>query len=112
MLELTTYEECDENCILLKELDIIHQLLPCELDTIPIPKASINESTTIVELSKSHNLHVNPKLSSTQIKQLTELLQKHEKDFAWDYGDMKGLSPTLCTHRIYIVEGCLLLHQP
>ena len=25
---------------------------------------------------------------------------------------MKGLSPTLCTHRIYINEGCLPLFQP
>ena len=112
VLELTTYEECNECCILLKEPDIIHQLLPCELDTSLISEASIINSTTTIELSKGLNLHVNPKLSSTQMKQLTNLLQKHEKAFAWDYGDMKGLSPTLCTHRIYINEGCLPLHQP
>ena len=70
------------------------------------------ESTTTVELSKGHKLHVNPKLTSTQMEQLKELLQSHEKAFAWDYGDMKGLSPTLCTHRIYINEGCLPLYQP
>ena len=55
MLELTTYEECDENYIFPKELDIIHQLLPCELDTSPIYEAAIIESTTIIELSKGHN---------------------------------------------------------
>ena len=82
MLELITYEKCNESCILLKELNIIHQLLPCELDTSPISEASIINSTTIVELSKGHNLHVNPKLSSTQMKQLTDLLQKYEKAFA------------------------------
>ena len=62
MLELTTYEECNESCIFLKEPYIIHQLLPCELDTNPISKATIIESTTIFEISKGHNLHVNPKL--------------------------------------------------
>ena len=46
------------------------------------------------------------------MEQLKEFLQRHEKDFAWDYGDMKGLSPTLCTHRIYINEGFLPLRQP
>ena len=81
VLKLTTYEECNENCILLKEPDIIHQLLPCELDTSPIYAASIVESTTIVELSKGHNLCVNPKLLSTQMEQLTKMLQKHEKAF-------------------------------
>ena len=46
------------------------------------------------------------------MEQLIELLQRHEKAFAWDYDDMKGLSPTLCTDRIYINEGCLPLCQP
>ena len=109
MLELITYEECVENCTLLKEPNVPHQPLPCELKANPISETAMIESTTTVELSKGHNLHVNPKLTSTQMEQLTELLQKHEKAFAWDYGDMKGLSPTLCTHRIYINEGCLPL---
>ena len=65
VLELTTYEECNESYILFKEPDIIHQLLPCELDTRKIFEATIIESTTTIELSKGHNLHTNPKLSST-----------------------------------------------
>ena len=68
VLELTTYEECNESCILLKRLYIIHQLLLCELDTIQISKASMIESTTTIELSKGHNLHVNPKLMSIQME--------------------------------------------
>ena len=62
MLELTTYEKCDENCTLLKENDILYQLLLCELDTSPISEVSMIESTTTVELSEGHNLHVNHKL--------------------------------------------------
>ena len=68
MLELITYEECDENCTLRKELDVLHQPLPCELKASPIFKTAMIESTTIVELSKGHNLHVNPKLTSTQME--------------------------------------------
>ena len=112
MLELITYEECDKSCTLFKELEIICSLLPCELEASPISEISMIESNTIVELSKGHKLHVNPKLTSTQMEQLKKLLQRHEKAFAWDYGDMKGLSPTLCTHRIYINEGFLPLRQP
>ena len=67
MLELTTYEEYDDNCTLLKEPNILHQLLPCELEASPIFEAAMIESTTTVELSKGHNLHVNPKLTSTQM---------------------------------------------
>ena len=68
VLELITYKECDENCTLLKEPDILHELLPCELEAIPISKAIMMESTTTVELSKGHNLHVNPKLTPTQME--------------------------------------------
>ena len=92
-----------------QEPDITHQLLPCELDITLISEASMVNLTTTVELSKGHNLHVNNKLSAQQMIQLIELLQKHEATFAWDYEDMKGLSPTLCTHRIYINEGCMPL---
>ena len=65
VLELITYEECGEHCTLLKEPDILHQLLPCELEASPISKASMIESTTTIELSKGHRLHVNPKLTFT-----------------------------------------------
>lgn len=64
ILELITYEECDKNCILSEKLDIINQLLPCELDVTPITKVAMMNLTTIVELSKGHNLHVNSKLST------------------------------------------------
>ena len=112
MLELITYEKCDENCTLLKESNILHQLLLCELEESPISKSSMIESTTTVEPSQGHNLHINPQLTLTQMEWLTKLLQRHEKAFAWDYGDMKGLSPTLYTDRIYINDGCLPLYQP
>ena len=31
VLELITYEECDQGCFLPKEPDIVHQFFPCEL---------------------------------------------------------------------------------
>ena len=81
VLKLITHEECDENCTFLKEPNILHQLLLCELEENPISEAAMIESTATAELSKGHNLHVNPKLSSTQMELLTRLLQKHEKYF-------------------------------
>jgi hypothetical protein len=31
---------------------------------------------------------------------------ENKEAFTWDYTDMKGISPELCTHRIYIKEDC------
>ena len=70
VLELITYEECDKSCTLFKEPENICSLLPCELETIPISKNAMVESTTTVELSKGHKLYVNSKLTSTQMEQL------------------------------------------
>lgn len=68
MIELITYEECDKSCTLFKELEIICSLLPCELEASPISIFFMIESTTTVELSKGHKLHVNPKLTSKQME--------------------------------------------
>ena len=51
-------------------------------NTSPISKAMMVDLTTTVELSKGHNLHVNPKLIPIQMEQLKKLLQRHEKAFA------------------------------
>ena len=74
VLELITYEECDKSCTLFKEPKILCSLLPCELETSLISEVSMIDSTTTVELTKGHKLHVNPKLTSTQMEQLKELL--------------------------------------
>jgi len=60
VLELITYEECDKNYTFLKEPKIICPLLPCELEENTIFKATMIDSITTIELTKCHNLHVNP----------------------------------------------------
>lgn len=62
LLELTTYEEFNENWFFPKELDIIHQLLLFKLNTSPFSEATMLDLTTIVEFLKGHNLHSNHKL--------------------------------------------------
>ena len=41
-----------------------------------------------------------------------KLLLENKEAFAWDDTNMKGISPELCTHQIYIKEGCRLVCQP
>jgi hypothetical protein len=40
------------------------------------------------------------------------VLQKHNDAFAWDYSDMKGIYPHLCTHHIYNKEGYRPIYRP
>ena len=43
---------------------------------------------------------------------LTLVLKKHKIAFAWDYSDMKGLHPELCTHHIYTKDDCRAIRKP
>ena len=65
-----------------------------------------------IEIEPRKTLNINPDLTNNEKQQLIKLLQENKEAFAWDYTDMKGISPELCTHRIYIKEGSRPVCQP
>ena len=82
-----------------------------ELKPEKLPQTSTAKSIT-VEIEPGKTLNINPNLSDAETQQLLSLLHKNKEEFSWDYTDMKGISPELCTHRIYIKEGARLVYQP
>lgn len=40
------------------------------------------------------------------------MLRENLDAFAWSYKEMKGVHPLVCTHHMYINEGCKLVQQP
>eukprot|EP00253_Pinus_taeda_P020748 PITA_20748 len=66
----------------------------------------------IVEIEPGKTLNIKPNLTDDQKQQLMKLLKENKEAFAWDYTDMKGISPELCTHRIYTKEGSRPVCQP
>eukprot|EP00253_Pinus_taeda_P020816 PITA_20816 len=65
-----------------------------------IPVTSIANSK-IVEIEPRKTLNINANLTSKQEMKLIHVLRKYKEAFAWDYPDMKGIDPQLCTHHIY-----------
>ena len=59
---------------------------------------------------KTLNINKNPEKS--QQEKLVKILQRHSSTYAWEYTDMKGISPMTCTHHIYIEENCKPIRQP
>ena len=55
-----------------------------------------------MEIGLGKELNVNNALSHSQQEAMLQLLQENQNAFDWDYIDMKGLDPMLCTHKIYI----------
>ena len=40
------------------------------------------------------------------------MLREHIDAFSWIYNETKGVHPLVCTHHIYIKEGCNPMCQP
>ena len=55
---------------------------------------------------------ISSSLSEDQESQLLVLLRKHTRAIGWTIADIKGISPTVCTHRIYLEEDVKPSRQP
>jgi len=76
--------------------------------TIPVTSVA---NSKIVEIEPGKTLNINANLTSEQETKLIHLLRKYKEAFAWDYLDMKGIDPQLCTHHIYIKKDARPVRQ-
>ena len=91
-----------------------------KIDNIPSSSMAPNTTSTLqgdstireVEIEPGKTLKIGSTLSMQQIEMFTLVLNKHKTAFAWDYSDMKGLHPKLCTHHIYTKYNCTPLRKP
>jgi hypothetical protein len=61
-----------------------------------------NSTIKTIEIHPSKTLKINTNLTDKQEHKLLVVLKKHIVAFAWDYKEMKGIHPSICTHHIYI----------
>ena len=76
-----------------------------------IPVTSVANSK-VVEIEPGKTLNINANLIPNQETKLIHLLRQYQEAFAWDYPDMKGIDPQLCTHHIYIEKDVRPVFQP
>eukprot|EP00253_Pinus_taeda_P024641 PITA_24641 len=69
-------------------------------------------NSKIVEIEAGKTLNINSNLTSEQKMKLIHVLRKYKEAFSWDYPDMKGIDPQLCTHHIYIEKDARPVRQP
>ena len=51
-------------------------------------------------------------LSASQKNSLLGILKKNKQAIRWKITDLKGISPVVCTHHIYLEEEANLVRQP
>jgi hypothetical protein len=77
----------------------------------PQTSATISSKSIPIEIEPGKTLNINPNLTVAETQQLMKLILEHKEAFTWDYTNMKGISPKLCTHCIYIKEDCRPIYQ-
>ena len=55
---------------------------------------------------------ISDKLSDEETAKLIDVLEKHRAVFGYSLQDLKGISPTLCTHRIPIDPSEIASREP
>ena len=51
-------------------------------------------------------------LSNPQEVSLLQILYRNKKAIRWKISDLKGISPTVCTHHIYLEDESKAVQQP
>jgi hypothetical protein len=74
-----------------------------EVDLKPLPKGLKYE---FLGPHKTYPIIVSDELSPEENEKLLILLKKHRKVIGYSINDLKGLSPTFCTHRIPMEYQC------
>ena len=58
-----------------------------------------------LELPKNKPVIISARISDAEEQRLLEILRKHKESIAWSIEDLKGISPSICMHKILIEEN-------
>jgi hypothetical protein len=76
-----------------------------------IPTTTIHNNKPI-DISPGRSLNINANLDEQQQQKIIQVLSKYQQAFSWEYSDMKGVDPQLCTHHIYVEKDAWPIRQP
>ena len=58
-----------------------------------------------LELPRNKPVIISSRLSDAEEQRLLEILRKHKESIAWSIEDLKGISPSICMHKILLEES-------
>ena len=58
-----------------------------------------------LEQARNKPVIISGRLSDAEEQRLLEILRKHKESIAWSIEDLKGISPSICMHKILIEES-------
>ena len=58
-----------------------------------------------LELLKSKPVIISARLSDTEEQKLLKILKNYQESIAWSIDELKGISPSICMHKILLEEN-------
>ena len=55
-----------------------------------------------LEMLKNKPVIISARISDAEEQRLLEILRKHKESIAWSIEDLKGISPSICMHKILL----------
>jgi len=91
------------------ELDKNEQPLPPSIELKPLP---LGLKYVFLHNNRETPVIISVKLSEDETQKHVTILERHRSIIGYSLQDLKGISPTLCTHRIPIEPDCTPSREP
>jgi hypothetical protein len=107
-IETNRWKPCFE------ELPTFSKLLPSSVQAPKLDLKPLPSDLKYAYLGQDENFHVviSAQLNEEQEKELLNVLREHKGALGWTLADIKGISPSICTHRIYLEEEAKPSREP
>ena len=96
-------DACVEEVMMINE-EARYEELPMDETTLELKTLPSTLKYAFLDEEKAKSVIISSKLDMKQEKQLLEVLRRNEEAIGWTLTDLKGLDPSLCTHRIFLED--------
>ena len=96
-------DACIEEVMMIDE-EARYEELPMEEPTLELKTLPSTLKYAFLDEEKAKPVIISSKLDMKQEEKLLEVLRKNEEAIGWTLTDLKGLDPSLCTHRIFLED--------
>ncbi|GER43851.1 retrotransposon gag protein [Striga asiatica] len=101
-VSLPAFEEEEGPTVELFEVGESHSRTETILELKELPK---HLKYVFLDDAQQKSVIIFAELDSEEEEELVAMLRKNQKAIGWSLGDIKGISPSTCMHRIFLEEG-------
>ena len=96
-------DACVEEVMMIDE-EVRYKELPMDELTLELKTLPSTLKYAFLDEEKAKLVIISSMLDTKQEEQLLEVLRKNKQPIGWTLTDLKGLDPSLCTHRIFLED--------